>query len=226
MNVPVPKAPRSFRVYAGAFAIVLGLQAAWLLSAEISRPDLPFFPTGKSEIDDAASQRSRAAAAADIGWLRGDLWAEYALTADSNSLSGVGPQSMADKGEPVSAKALAAAPYDARLWLLLFRLNAQSGWKDDNTLAQLKMAYYTAPNDARLFAARLQSAMQPQAAGDDELRPLVAHEISAIVTRKPELKPVIADAYRTTNAAGQRLIEEQLTSFDRGFLAELQTPKR
>lgn len=225
MNVPVPKAPRSFRVYAGAFAIILGLQAAWLLSAEISRPDLPFFPTGKSEIDKAASQRSKAAAAASIGWLRGDLWAEYALT-DAPPNNEVSSLPAADKGEPVSVKALATAPYDARLWLLLFRLNAQSGWKDDKTLAQLKMAYYTAPNDTRLFAARLQSALQPQAVGDDELRPLVAHEISAIVTRKPELKPVIADAYRSTNAAGQRLIEEQLTSFDRGFLAELQTPKR
>lgn len=223
MNVPAPRAPKSFRVYAGTFAIVLGLQAAWLLSAELLRPDLPFFPTNKSEIDSAASQRGKAAAAASIGWLRGDLWADYALTADGNPFNADG--STADKGEPVSAKALAAAPYEARLWLLLSRLNAQAGWKDEKTLAQLKMSYYTAPNDTRLFASRLQSAMQPQAVGDDELRPLVAHEIGAIVMRKPELKPVIADAYRTTNAAGRRLIEEQLTALDRAFLAELQTKR-
>jgi hypothetical protein len=197
------------------------LQAAWLFSVEVFRPTLPFFPTGQSEVDYAASQRSKAAAAASVGWPRGDLWAEYALAADSKL-----HVSAPDEGEPVSVKALATAPYDARLWLLLSRLNAQLGWKDEKTLAQLKMAYYTAPNDTRLFASRLQSAMQPQAAGDDELRPLVAHEISAIIMRKPELKPVIADVYRTTNASGRLLIEEQLTSLDRAFLAELQKPKR
>lgn len=224
MNVPAPKAPKSFRIFTGTFAVVLGLQAAWLLSAEALRPALPFFPTEKSEIDYAASQRNKAAAAASIGWPRGELWAEYALTADSKALDEAALPATPD--EPVSAKALAAAPYDARLWLLMFRVNAQSGWKDDKTLAQLKMSYYTAPNDTRLFPSRLRSAMLPQASGDDELRPLVAHEISAIVTRKPELKPIIADAYRTTNAAGRRLIEEQLTYLDRAFLAELQGPKR
>lgn len=225
MNVLAPRTPKSFRVYAGTFAIVLGLQAAWLLSAEVLRPALPFFPTGKSDLDYAISQRSKAAAAANIGWLRGDLWAEYALTnaPPNNEVSSL---PATDKDEVIAARALAAAPYDARLWLLLFRQNAQSGWKDDKTLAQLKMAYYTAPNETRLFAARLQSATQPQAVGDDELRPLVAHEISAIITRKPALKQVIADVYRTTNAAGRRLLEEQLTPLDREFLAELQTPKR
>jgi hypothetical protein len=222
MNIPAPKAPKSFRIYAGAFAVVLGLQAAWLLSAEALRPALPFFPIEKSEIDYAVSQSAKAMTAARIGWFRGDLWADYALTTTNPSPAA---DSAGDE-EPASARALAAAPSYARLWLLLFWRNAQSGWKDDKTLAQLKMAYYTAPNDVRLFPSRLRGALQPQAAGDDELKPLVAHEISAIVMRKPELKPVITDIYRTTNAAGRRLIEEQLMAVDRAFLAELQTPKR
>ncbi|HLI93996.1 MAG TPA: hypothetical protein VKU83_10315, partial [Puia sp.] len=184
---------------------------------------LPFFPTDKTEIDYASAQRDRAAIVASLGWPRGDLWADYALSADCRFLNDVPASTTIDRTEPVSEHALALAPYDARLWLLLSAINAQSGWKDDKTLAQLKMSYYTAPNDIRLIPLRISIALQSQAIGDKELQELVEHEIRTIIMRKPELKPVIATAYRGASAAGRAFVEEKLAVLDRKFLTDLQT---
>jgi hypothetical protein len=225
MNIVTTRTPISFRLYAIIFAVVLGLQAAWLLSAELMRVPLPFFPSDKSEIEYASAQRDRAAAAAWLGWLRGDLWADYALTADSRLLNDVPASAANDKTKPVSERALALASYDARLWLLLSAINAQSGWKDDKTLAQLKMSYYTAPNDTRLIPLRMVTAMQSQAIGDEELQGLAEHEIRTLTLRKPELKPIIVMAYRGASPAGRRFIEEKLAALDRKFLIELQTTR-
>src|SRR5882672_10822833 len=109
MNIVTAKTPKSFRVGATIFSLVLGLQAAWLLSAELLRPSLPFFPT-ELEIQDAAAQRERAADAARIGWFRGDLWADYALIADRMSLKDGTLPSANAKDETVSERALATAP--------------------------------------------------------------------------------------------------------------------
>jgi hypothetical protein len=225
MNIVTTRTPLSFRLYASIFAVVLGLQAAWLLSAELMRVPLPFFPSDKAEIEYASAQRGRAAAAAWVGWLRGDLWADYALTADSRLLNDARASAPNDKAELVLERALAVAPYDARLWLLLSASNAKSGWKDDETLAQLKMSYYTAPNDIRLIPLRIAIAMQSQAIGDEELQVLVEHEIRTLILRKPELKPVIAMAYRGASSAGHRFLEEKLAVLDRKFLTELQATR-
>jgi len=207
MNIVTRRAPLSFRLFATIFAVVLGLQAAWLLSAELMRVSLPFFPGDKTEIEYALAQRELAAAAAKVGWLRGDLWADYALAADSRSLNDVPAATASDMTELMSERALAFAPYDARLWLLLSAINARSGWKDDKTLAQLKMSYYTAPNDTRLIPLRIAIAIQSQAIGDEELQILVEHEIRTLILHKPELKPVIVMAYRGASPAGRRFLE-------------------
>lgn len=219
------RASISFRLCVTIFAMILGLQAAWLLSAELMRASLPYFPSDKSEIEFVSLQRNRAAAAAWVGWLRGDLWADYALTADSRLLNVVGARAANDKTELVSERALAVAPYDSRLWFLLAAINAQSGWKNEKTLAQLKMSYYTAPNDTRLIQLRIPIALQSQAIGDEEIQGMVAHEIRGLVLHKPELKPIIAMAYRGASSAGRRFIEKKLDDLDRKFLIELQATR-
>jgi hypothetical protein len=216
------RAPISFRLYVTIFAVVLGLQAAWLLSAELIRVPLPFFPSDKTEIEYMSAHRDRAATAAWIGWLRGDLWADYAFTADSRLLNDAGARAANDQTELMSERALARAPYDSRLWLLLSAINVESGWKNDKTLAQLKMSYYTAPNDTRLIPLRIPIALQSQAIGDEEMQGLVAHEIRSLIQHKPELKPIIAMAYRGASSAGRHFIEEKLAELDRKFLIELQ----
>src|SRR5713226_6809384 len=63
-----------------AFAALLGLQATWILVAELTRPALPAFAPDAEAAAAAATRRSAATAAARLGWVRGDLWADCALT--------------------------------------------------------------------------------------------------------------------------------------------------
>src|SRR4051812_45914247 len=71
------------RLVALALGILLGLQAVWLLAAEVIRPALPYFTTNKAEIEIAAKRQEAAALAARLGWPRGELWVEAAITADA-----------------------------------------------------------------------------------------------------------------------------------------------
>jgi hypothetical protein len=225
MNSVTIRAALSLRICAIIFAVILGLQATWILAAELARGPLPFSAGEKSEIEQRSAQIARATAATRIGWPRGDLWADYALAVASNP-SGAGPATNDDGAKNISERALAAAPYDARVWLSLAAINARAGWNDDKTLAQLKMSYYTAPNDTRLIAGRIALALQSQAIADDELQTLVAHEIRTILTRKPELKPMIVSAYRTAPATARAFIEDQIGVLDQKFLTELRTAQR
>lgn len=225
MNIISGRTPKSFRICAAAFAAFLFIAAAWLVSAGLARTSAPFFLTA-SDARDASTKSSTAATAAHIGGLRGDLWADYAILSDNSALSNNAPLPAGNKIESKSAIALAAAPYDARLWLLLSALNAKLGWKDTKTLAQLKMSYYTAPNDIRLFPLRLAVSMQPEAVDDEELRTLLGHEIRTIVTRRRELKPLLATAYRDTSPSGRQFVDEQLAGLDDAFLKELRAIRR
>lgn len=218
-NMVITRTPISFRIFVTVFSLLLGLQAAWLLSAELTRVSLPFFPTDKTEIEYASAKQDQAASAALLGWLRGDLWADYALAADSRLLTAATTN---DKAELVSDRAVAHAPYDARLWLLLAAINAHAGRTDDKTIAQLNMSFYTSPNDTRLMPLRLRIATQFQAMTDDELQNLIEHEIRA-AQRKPELKPMIAAAYREASPAGRQFIEAKLTVLDPKFLSDLRS---
>ncbi len=219
MNIAT-QAPLSFRLYAIIFAAVLALQAAWVLSAELLRVPLYFFPRDKSEIEYMSAQSGRTAVAAWVGWLRGDLWADYALSADSKLLI-EGPAAN-DKTELVLERAAARAPYDARLWLSLAAINAKAGLPDSKTVAQLNMSFYTSPNDIRLIPQRLRIATQLQSISDDELQNLIEHELRTAL-RKPELKPVIVAAYREASTAGRQFIETKLAVLDPNFLSELHT---
>src|ERR1035437_3055762 len=218
MNIVARRTPLAFRLCVILFAGVLGLQAAWVLSAELLRRPINFFPNDTREIESRFAQSGAAATAAEVGWLRGDLWADYALSADSILL--IEPPPANDRTKMVSEQAAALAPYDARLWLLLAAINAKNGLSDGKTVAQLKVSFYTAPNDIRLIPLRLRIATQSPSISDDELQKLIEHELRTAL-RKPELKPIIATAYRDASTAGRQFIETTLTVFDAGFLSEL-----
>src|SRR5215470_14277290 len=69
-----------FRVFALILALLLACQAFWILAAEFSRPPSLSFPTTSQAVANAAANRGAARAAAQLAILRGDLWAEAALT--------------------------------------------------------------------------------------------------------------------------------------------------
>lgn len=224
------KPQNKLRRYAFVFAAILGLQAVWSLAAESYRQPLPYFPTGHAGLDAITAHRDAAYTAARIGWIRGDLWADYAVTSDVGLLND--PDNLHANSKDSHAQmrlitehAASLAPYDSRLWLLLAASNAQSGWKDDKTAAQLKMSFYTSPNDIRLIPLRLKIATQSNAVIDDEMQYLIEHEIRTIVLNKPDLKLTIAFAHRAASPGGRQLIEKTLDGIDPKYSTELRATK-
>ena len=69
-----------FRLITLLFAVLLSAQSIWLVAAELSRSDIDELPTNANSADAAAAQRDAATRAAEIGVIRGDLWAQSAFT--------------------------------------------------------------------------------------------------------------------------------------------------
>ena len=113
------------------FAGILGLSAIWLLSAELIRPTLPFFPEDVATARAAAAHRGAAGAAARIGLVRGDLWTDYAMTLAPDLSGKPTGDAAAASLQALEATRSAAmrgaelAPYDSRAWLLLASVDAQ-----------------------------------------------------------------------------------------------------
>ena len=211
-----------FRLLAIVLGIVLGVEAVWLLAAEIVRPTLPYFTTNKTEIETAAKRQEVAALAARIGWPRGELWVEAAITADAGLIEGATAANTAIA--PITAAAR-LAPYDARSWLLL-AIAAMQGGNEKGALAPLKMSFYMAPNDVRLIPFRLRIAVRSQSVSDEELQNLIEHEMRTILMRAPTLKPSIVTAYRDASMEGRRFMEDKLATLDAQFLGELRKTPR
>jgi hypothetical protein len=216
-------APVLLRPFATGFALVLGLLAAWIMAAEVLRPSLGRFPANATEAKAVALQNSAAATAAWIGWPRGELWADYAVTAAAGSI-GVETASGAtrpdDQANGVAETAARLTPSEARSWLLL-AMNAPTTANDQKTLALLKMSYYTSPYSDVLFPLRIQVATRSQSINDTELSSFVEYELGVVLGQKPNLKRSIAPAYRTASPAGRRFFEAALAKLDRAYLAEL-----
>ena len=220
-------APVLIRPFVTGFALVLGLLAAWIMAAELSRPSLGAFPANVVEAKAMAQQNSAAATAAWIGWPRGELWADYAVTANAGSIGATnasGPSRADDAANGVAETAAKLTPSDARTWLLL-AMNAQTSANDPKTLALLKMSYYTSPYSDALFPLRIQVATRSLSITDEELSSFVEYELGVVVGQKPNLKRSIAPAYRTASPAGRRFFESALAKLDPAYLAELKASK-
>jgi len=164
-----------------------------------------------------ASDRDAAGVAASFGVIRGDLWAEYALT----YLSVIGydePYGYAapdaktvEHAREAADRALALAPHNARVWLVLAIINSRLG---QNSAAALRMSYYTGVSAVELIPLRLDLAVNSKALAEKDFQELVRHDIRTIVTRKPELKPAILTAYRDASPIGRQVLEEMLKEID------------
>ena len=140
------------RIGAFVLAVLLGGYAAWMLTLEMMRPSPPSFPF--ADIASTSSDRDRAAAAAQIGVIRGDLWADEAILLASGLLDEAAAGTARPAPESLGAardaaeRAVSLAPHDSRIWLLIAAIDAKL---ERRTEALLKMSYYTAPNDVALM---------------------------------------------------------------------------
>ena len=225
------QSPILVRRLATGFAIVLGLQAAWILAAELTRPEMGFFPGNAAEAKIAAAHNSSTAAAARIGWPRGELWTDHAVTASAALLGEIengvalSASDLSNNANGIAETAAALAPSDARVWLLLAMNNAQSASNDGKAFAQLKMSYYTSPYSDDLFPLRIQVAARSPHIADEELSSFVEYEVGMVIRNKPKLIGFIASAYRTASPAGRRFLEIALAKLDPKYLAEVKATR-
>ncbi len=218
---------RWFRSLVFLFAVVLTCQAFWILAAEFSRAPAVAFPTDPDPAADAAANRSAAHLAARFGIVRGDLWAEDALTYsdvlrhdDKNSSVAKDPAAI-EQGRRVAERTLALAPYDARIWLMLASIDSRFDWLNGKASAALRNSYYTGANETALIPVRLFLSLSLPAITDSDFQQLVRHDLRTIITRKPEMKSAIVSAYQYALPEGQQFIKDALNDLDPNLLSTL-----
>jgi hypothetical protein len=220
--------PARFRIATLLIALVLGWFAMVTIFAEALTPKTQQFSHALVPSDPTpyGSPANWAAAAATLG-LRGDLLADIAMERAAPVLNiGKAPltaEIIATREAALAAarQSLSLAPHSSSMWLLVAML--QSGGPRQEAAAEaLKMSYLTSPADANLIPARLAILSTSTTIADVELKNLARGEIRLILTRRPDLKAAITNAYRRGSADGKTYIAEVVRSLDPGFAASLQ----
>lgn len=202
------------------FAMVLGLQAAWILATELSRRATIIDPASVEEGTGDSPYQIAASRAARFGLVRGDLWAESALSFVNLSPTGFSSTVDLSRSEIVenvrtkATQALRYSPHDARIWLVLATLDSQSSARDSRVAASLRMSYYTGANEIELIPLRLLVLARSDALTNDDLKQLVYHDIRNVITRAPQLKYTIITAYREASPVGRQLLNQILAELD------------
>ena len=167
-----------FRITILFFAALLGLQSIWLTLAELSRGGVDRLPTDLSAAAAAAARRDRAARAAEIGAIRGELWAQSAFTY-ADLLLGEHEETAEVMQKLTRARvslerALKDAPTQSGAWLLRAGLGLRYPSLGFDAIESLKMSYYTGPSEQDLIPLRLRLTALSNAIGDVEIREFVA----------------------------------------------------
>ncbi len=193
-------------------ALALSLQSFWLLSAQFTRSTLDRLPTDATAATAAAQQRDRAAQAASLGSVRGDLWAFDAYTY-ANLLFGENtPRAGADlvrdltKARAALDHALRYAPHQSSAWLFLAGLAARYPSLGPSAKEALKMSFFTGPSEQELLPLRLRIAAEADSLSDDEIQPLVRRDLRLLLAQRQDM--AIAEAYDAASPVGKRVIEK------------------
>ncbi len=207
-----------FRIAIWSFAIILVVQALWLLFAEFARPRLPYFPTRDISSKAAADSRASARLAAWLGLVRGDLWSNYAVSftadvADESQSKDLKAQAIKDAYD-AARHAARLSPHDARVWLILAAAVAQLDGSKNAVIGPLKMSYYTSASEAVLMPLRIRIATRSDAIEDEEVRELATQDIGFIVGHRPDMRSDVVTAYRYASSSGRRFIEATLNKLD------------
>jgi hypothetical protein len=191
MNGPdrplTPQTGVAFRRVTLVFAGLLTIQSLWLMLAELTRPAIRGLPADAASAAVAATQRGRAALAASVGVVRGDLWAESGFTYadllwnDNGSSAGLTPA--LDRARTSIERALGDAPHQSGAWLLLAGLASRYPSINVNAAQALKTSYYTGPSEQDLMLPRLRVAAQSDFLNDVEIREFVTRDVRLFISR-------------------------------------------
>jgi hypothetical protein len=205
-------------------ATSLCVQSGWLLLPELFRPGITELPTDSASAASATHQREASIRAAQIGVIRGELWAESAFTY-SDLLWNTPNDSAAlalqlQQARASLYRALSEAPEKSDAWLLLAGLGLRFPKFVQDATAALKMSYYTGPTDVHLMPLRLRIAAQADAFNDFEVRQFVTRDLQMFIAQHQEA--TIAEAYRVTSPTGKHFIEQAVSEIDPSALVWLQ----
>lgn len=201
------------------FGAVLGLSGIWVLLPELLRQKPIAFPSDRASAEALAAYRPRAILAAEIGAIRGDLWAEAAFT-DSRFMwadrSASLDQTNSEKIGAARANAETAlrfAPINGAAWLFLAKLPSPPS-NENRVAALLEMSYFTAPSNAKLAPARLDRAATSSALADKDVQAFIKSDIRAILGQRPEFRQGLIAAYRNAWPQNQPLFESLVAGVD------------
>ena len=193
--------------------------------SELARAPRIGFPINQN-YQAAADQRWRAALAARVGMVRGDLWAELFFSFANSILVRGAPDFGAietlNEALPAGRHALVYAPFRSEVWLQLAEMAKDYELQTPSAATALTMSYYTAPYNQALTPLRLSLATRGNALHDVGLRQLVEQDLQIILASKPNLRPAVLAAYTTASAEGKHLIESVAQEADPSFLVRLQ----
>jgi hypothetical protein len=228
-NTPPLSTQARLRKVLMVFAITLGIAGGWTLICELARAPRIGFPFDQN-YRAAADQRWKAALAAQVGMVRGDLWAELFFSFANSILIRGGPDFGAietlNEALPAARRALVYAPFRSEVWLLLAGMAKDYELQTPNAATALTMSYYTAPYNQALTALRLSLATRGNAVRDAALRQLVEQDLQIIFASRPNLRPAVIAAYATASAEGKHVIESVVEETDPSFLTRLKNERR
>ena len=215
-------------------ALLLAAQALWMTLPELFLPQRLHTFSDPAGTEVLTRQRAAAERAARLAGVRGELWAELALTytglvwdPERKVIIQSTPLQDLERARALAETALRRSPHDSRVWLLCaalaLRIEELTGHRSDRPAAGLKMSYFTGQYELGLAPLRLALAVRPSMLSDEELRHLVRAELSAIVTSEPELKPAIVAAYREATPTAKSLIEDVVAGQDPELLKSVQS---
>jgi hypothetical protein len=183
---------RAFRLSTLLFAVMLGFQSAWLLLAEFSRVEAKW--------------------AAEIGAIRGELWAESAFTYAHSMQGDAGGDIRLARILSSLDRALAYAPLQSSAWLMLAELASRYQLPGIDAKEALKMSYYTGPSELELMPLRLSIAAHSDPFSDLEVRDSFSREVRLLFTHRQN--SAIIAAYNVALPAGKQFIEQIIRQID------------
>ncbi|WP_143035549.1 hypothetical protein [Bradyrhizobium sp. Rc2d] len=214
-----------FRILLMASALTVGSYAIVSAVAEVTALGRITFPADAAEI----GARWTGDAPSLLGTrspFGSELESNYALiaalqTIESSQQRATILRSIAPDALGRVRRTLSISPYKPELWLALALLQVQRDPYDPVVVEALKMAYFVAPNDARLMPVRIDMAARFDALALPDVKDLVRNDVRLILIRRPGSRSALVSAYRRASKLGKAFLEDAVESIDPSFLATL-----
>jgi hypothetical protein len=219
--------PEPVRIGLVLLAIFLAASSTWLVVSDLLRSGPIGIAVNRTD-PAAAKSYETALLAAQVGSIRGSLWADAAF-ADAATLpwpmrSAQTDRALADRIDRTRAEmetSLGLAPINAEGWLLLAALPSVPSRNDPRITDLLGMAYFTAPSAAWLAPWRIERAASSAALADPDIQNFVKADMRRILAGPPQQKAAIVTAYRNALPQNQARFEALVADIDPSFAQTL-----